>query len=94
MAKKHAKYGKLSKSVLQYDFLGNLIKEFPNCKMASESLNQKLSVSKAASGVDPQAFGFIWIYSEEFSKELLENKLERVKQCRFYKKIIESYEIK
>lgn len=81
-----------NKEVLQFDFLGNFIKEYNSCKDAGESLG-KGSVSKAASGVNPQAHGYIWIYKENFSEELLKEKLESVKYCRFYQKIVDQIRI-
>ena len=80
---------KKTKEVLQYDFLGKYINSYSSCNEASRSLNKRSSVSKAAAGVDPQAFNYIWIYKDDFSEKLLAEKLETVKnKCRFYTRIV------
>jgi group I intron endonuclease len=85
--KSRAKCKSNDKAVLQYDFLGNFIAEYISCAEAGRALGKK-NISSAASGKDPQAHSYIWIYKEDFSEELLKDKLEKVKSCRFYKKII------
>lgn len=85
--KSRAKCKSNDKEVLQYDFLGNYINSFISCNEAGRSLN-KTSVSTAASGRDAQLYGYIWIYKKDFTEDLLKEKLERVKTCRFYNKII------
>ena len=77
------------KAVLQYDFLGNFIQEYISCSEAGKALN-KGSVSSAANGRDPQLHGYIWIYKNDFSNELLLDKLEKVKKCRNYDKIVKA----
>lgn len=77
------------KYVLQYDFLGNFIAEYISCSEAGKAL-RKGSVSTAANGRDPQLHGYIWIYKNEFTKQLLQEKLERVKSCKNYNKIIKT----
>ena len=72
---------------MQYDFLGNFIAEYISCAEAGRVIGKK-NISSAASGKDPQAHSYIWIYKDDFSKELLKDKLEKVKSCRFYKKIV------
>lgn len=94
--KSRAKCKSNDKSVLQYDFLGNFINKYISCAEACRNIG-KTNISSAAAGTDPQAHGFIWIYEDDFSEELLKSKLERVKKCRFYNKIIkelQSVEIK
>lgn len=79
-----------SKEVLQYNFLGNFIKEYNSAKEASEEFSCSSStISKAASGDLPQAKNYIWVYKKEFTEELLQEKLQQVKYCRSYNKVIE-----
>jgi group I intron endonuclease len=85
--KSRAKCKSNDKTVLQYDFLGNFIAEYISCAEAGRAIGKK-NISSAASGKDPQAHSYIWIYKDDFSEELLKDKLEKVKSCRFYKKII------
>ena len=87
--KSRAKCKSNDKAVLQYDFLGNFISEYISCAEAGRAIGKR-NISSAASGNDPQAHGFIWIYKEEFTEDILKDKLEKVKSCRFYKKIISS----
>lgn len=87
--KKRANCKSNDKIVLQYDFLGNFIKSYISCAEAGRALGRK-SVSTAASGRDPQLYGYIWIYKEDFSEELLNQKLNAVKKCKYYDKIIKS----
>lgn len=78
------------KEVLQYDFLGNFIKEHNSSKEAATEFNCSVSsIQKAASGSLPQAKSYIWIYKKDYTEELLQNKLQQVKYCKDYNKIIE-----
>lgn len=87
--KSRAKCKSNDKAVFQYDFLGNFIAEYNSCAEAGTALGRK-TVSSAAAGRDPQAYGYIWIYKEEYTPELLQDKLEKVKTCRSYNKIIKN----
>lgn len=87
--KSRAKCKSNDKSVLQYNFLGEFIAEYISCSEAGKALNRK-TVSTAASGRDPQLYGYIWIYKNEFTEQLLLEKLERVKSCKMYNKILKS----
>lgn len=87
--KSRAKCKSNDKSVLQYNFLGEFIAEYISCSEAGKTLNRK-TVSTAASGRDPQLYGYIWIYKNEFTEQLLLEKLERVKSCKMYNKILKS----
>lgn len=78
------------KEVMQYDFLGNYINKYISAAEARRAMGNKGYISGAAHGTAPQACGYIWIYSDEFSEELLNNKLENVKNCMFYNKIIKN----
>ena len=77
------------KCVLQYDFLGNFVAEYISCSVAGKALG-KGSVSTAANGRDPQLHGFIWIYKDQFTTQLLQEKLEKVKSCKNYSKILKA----
>lgn len=78
-----------NKEVLQYDFLGNFIKKFNSAKEASVELNcSSSSINKAASGKAAQAKTYIWIYKSDYTDELLKQKLEKIKDCKYYNKII------
>ena len=46
------------------------------------------TVGRAACGTCPQAANYIWIYKNDFSEELLLEKLEKVKECPSYYKTI------
>lgn len=87
--KSRAKCKSSDKEVLQFDFLGNKIAEYISGAEAARVLNiNRNTITAAASGRDPQAHGFIWIYKEKFTEDILKDKLEKVKSCRFYKKIV------
>lgn len=87
--KSRAKCQSNDKAVLQYDFLGNFIAEHISSSAAGRALG-KLTVGTAANGRDPQMYGYIWIYKEDFSNELLLSKLERVKSTQKYKTFIKN----
>lgn len=87
--KSRAKCKSNDKSVLQFDLFGNLIKKYISCSEAGRQLN-KGSVSTAARGRDAILHGFIWIYEAEYSKELLQQKLERAKSTKTYKDFIKN----
>jgi group I intron endonuclease len=71
--KDHKNYGKPSynrKVVLQFDLNGNLIKEFPSLKQASEELGiHKNYIGPCCNGRYKQARGFIFKYKEDLVKE-------------------------
>lgn len=90
--KSRAKCKSNDKEVLQYDFLGNYINSYISCEEAGRALNRK-TVCTAANGRDPQIYGYIWIYKKDFSEELLQEKLEAVKSCKSYNKIIKSIQL-
>lgn len=76
-----------SKEVLQYDFLGNYINSFSSAAEASKFMHTS-TIGRAACGANPQAANYIWIYKNDFSEELLLEKLEKVKECPSYYKTI------
>lgn len=89
--KSRAKCTSSDRSVLQYDFDGNLVNKFISCKQAGDSLG-KGSVSTAASGRDSQLHGYIWIYESEFTEELLQDRIERAKSSSKYKQYLKMKE--
>lgn len=80
-------HGVRSKAVLQYDFLGNFIAEYKSCAEAGKALG-KGTPSKAATGKEPQLHGYIWIYKDDYSDELLKDKIEKIKAKSFYHKTL------
>ena len=90
--KSRAKCKSNDKEVLQYDFLGNFIASHISAAEASRTLNKKDStmIGKAAAGKEIQAYQYIWIYKELYTDEILFNKLENVKLCKNYNKIIDN----
>ena len=69
--------------------MGNYINSYISCSEAGRALGRK-TVNTAARGRDPQAYGYIWIYKQDYTEDLLKEKLERVKQCKSYSKIIDN----
>lgn len=81
------------KWILQFDFLGNLINKFPSARYAASQINVDRSmISGAANGKHKQAKGFVWIYENDFSEDLLKQKIENCKNSVFYKKFIKNKE--
>lgn len=76
--------------MLQYDFLGNFKAKYISAASAARALNKSRGsmIAKASNGTEIQAFKYIWIYEEDFSEELLLQKVQAVKACRFYKNVI------
>lgn len=88
--KSRAKCKSNDKCVIQYDFLGNFVNKYISCSEAARQLELKSpsSINKAATGSLPHAHTYIWIYEQDFTEELLKEKLEAVKTARFYNKIV------
>lgn len=80
------------RSVLQYDFAGNFIKEYISASEAGKALGGK-TVAGAANGKEKQSHGFLWIYKDELSDEKIKEKIENAKNCNLYKKFMKEYEI-
>lgn len=91
--KSNCKHSDSEKPVLQFDFFGNKLNEYFSAKEASVNIKEggHSMISKAASGKNPQAFGYIWIYKELYSEELLKEKLENIKTTKKYKSFIKNY---
>lgn len=67
-----------SKSVMQFDLKGILIKEWPSIFRAAKTLKfDTSSIVKACKGKISTCKGFIWIYSKDFKLELLLEKLDK-----------------
>lgn len=82
-------YGKVpynARKILQYDLDGNFIKEYISATDASKELNMKShkSISNAAYGNYNSSAGFLWIYKDEFSEELLKQKIDKFKERSFF----------
>lgn len=87
--KSRAKCKSNDKSVLQYDFLGNFIEEYISGAVAAKKYKcDGSTITGAAKGKFPQGKGYIWIYKEDFSEDLLKDKLNKVKSCKSYNKVI------
>lgn len=76
--KSRAKCKSNDKTVLQYTQDGVLVASYISCSEAARNLDKKSSsmINKAASGKERQAYGYIWIYEEDFNKDLLFEKLK------------------
>jgi len=79
--KSNCKHSKSERPVIQFDFKGNMIKEYNSAKDASIGFGNSSAIGKAASGKNPQGFGYIWIYKDLFTNDLLKEKVEIVKSC-------------
>lgn len=90
--KSRAKCKSNDKAVLQYDFSGNYIAEYISANEAGRALGKR-SVVEAANGKSPQAYGYIWIYKQDFSEEKLSQKLKDIKNCTLYKKYCKEHGI-
>lgn len=84
--KSRAKCKSNDKEVLQYDFSGKFVASYISAAEAGRQLNCNSSlIVKAASGKERQGKGFIWIYKNIFSEELLQEKIEIIKLSKIYK---------
>jgi group I intron endonuclease len=62
------------KAIFQYTLDGEFIKEWDNA-----SLPQVNNISQCAQGKNKSAGGYIWIYTKDFTPQLLENKVNNCK---------------
>lgn len=75
------------KMVLQYSFIGELLAEWVSAAEASRHIGcDGSTISGAAKGKFPHGKGFIWIYKSEYTNELLQDKLSKIKGCKTYEK--------
>lgn len=82
------------KEVLQFDFSGKFIASYISAAEASRKMNCNSSlINKAASGKERQGKGFIWIYKNLFSDDLLKEKIEVIKLSKIYKDWLKNQEI-
>jgi group I intron endonuclease len=80
---------KYKNHLLQYDFLGHFIKEWESSSDAAEFIKcDRSTITNAASGKSVQGKGYIWVYKNNFSEELLKEKVEQVKSYRSYNRIL------
>jgi hypothetical protein len=64
-----------SKSVLQFSLEGKLVNEYSSATFAQELFNQPQSISKACNGYNISAHNHLWCYKSDYTKELIENKI-------------------
>lgn len=70
----------VSKPVLQFSLEGNFINQFTSISEAGRILNYSgATISNAATGTVLSANKYLWIYKDNFSKELLQEKIETYK---------------
>ncbi len=82
------------KMVYRFDFDGNKIGEFISTSEAGRQLNCDPSgISYAARGKTMTCIDSIWIYKEDFTKELLDIKLNEFKNSRSYKRYLKSKKV-
>ena len=68
-----------SKTLLCFDAFGNLINEFKNAKIAGEFYNVHSSnINRAANKNARKSANLIWIYKDEFTEELLQEKIKKL----------------
>lgn len=63
--------------ILQYSIFGELLGEYNNSEEASKFCNvRKSDINKVAKGLKNTEFGSIWIFEDEYSEEVLKNRIE------------------
>lgn len=63
--------------ILQYSVFGDLIKEYNSSEEASKILNiRKSDINKSAKGLKNTELGSIWIFKDEYTEELLKNRIK------------------
>jgi hypothetical protein len=78
--KSRAKCKSNDKTIMQFSLEGKFIKEFISAAEAARELSCDAStISGAAKGRFPHGKYFIWIYKNDFSEELLEEKIKHLK---------------
>lgn len=87
--KSRAKCKSNDKTVLQYSLSGDFINEYISVAEASRTIFNdikcKSNIRLAASNKTTSAFGYIFIYKDMFSEELLNNKINSAKNIKFRK---------
>lgn len=74
--------------------MGNFIEEYISGAIAAKKYNcDGSTITGAAKGKFPQGKGYIWIYKDDFSEDLLRDKLEKVKSCKSYNRIVKGLKI-
>lgn len=80
------------KYVMQFDLYGNYINTYNNCTTASKAIGCKnTSINECAKGEAFQSKGYIWIYEDDYTEEVLQIKLLNFKNSRSYKSLINKY---
>lgn len=75
-----------SKTVMQFDFNGKLIKKFNSIGEASRKAKiSETSISRSCLGKAYQAGGYLWIFEKEFSDGKLQEKIELFKNKSTYR---------
>lgn len=69
----------IEKSLFQFDLEGNFIKEWESYVQAYKILKNQ-GISKAARGENLQAGGNIWCYKENFTPDLILEKVKKLKE--------------
>lgn len=83
-----------SMAVLQYDFFGNFVNKYKSATQASEYYKVGVSsISNACRGNVFASNGFIWFYEDEFSDEVLKDKLNQMIHRNSYKKYYYANEV-
>lgn len=76
----------VKKPVLQYDLFGKYVDRYDSLTDAANKYNCEVScIGNCCRGLMISSYGYIWYYEDEFSEELLNNKLDSFKNINGYK---------
>ena len=76
------------KAVLQFDLQGNYITAFAGAREAARVLQQDpSSIIKACNGKQASSKGFIYIYQQDYSEEVLKEKVLRAEKTKKHRKM-------
>jgi group I intron endonuclease len=73
-------YHRIYNPILQFDNKGNLIKEYSNIVEAAKENKLKQSSISHALNEEPSCGGFIWFHKDKFDKNILNEKLSKIKR--------------
>lgn len=73
-------YYRIYNPILQFDNNGNLIKEYSNITEAAKENKLKQSSISHALNEEPSCGGFIWFHKDKFDKNILNEKLSKIKR--------------
>ena len=82
LSQKNKRLTSASKSVLQFDLNGNLINEYPSAKSTEVIFSQPQGITKACNGLNNSAHGYLWCYKKDYTKELIESKINKYNKFR------------